>query len=474
MHRGTHTPNQVHVLQVMGLCASAPARTDLSDSIGESSTACEDPNTNDSMGTAAVEISLDESTQSTRAESSSGKKNQEKQGKEGKSENQEKGSGRKSPSPTKRRLSLGSNWELLRGNQKTPEFKKFAQLGMGLVSHEGNSILHSTEQPLTVTFRAPPRVDANAVLEKEGVKGAKEAWVVIKDGALIKQRPLAQKIVMVATFPKSGKYRLSLYCKEAGVAGCEHELGCRYLVRVANKTLTVEPAPTDPVTVKTSPRRHKPTTSFRATSLTRVDSAASPTGENIKKMLTDDKAGAVDLQLDTSTEADERLMSSSSHVDSSIIHKSSEPLAIILKTHPGVECEAVLRVDSSGTASNDGGVSSWEPITGIIQVWPRPMAQKTKVVTKFPQPGKFELRIFVKDKEGVEEGCSQAEFKLGWRYIVEVSKKTVSVGAFKQTQQSSKMKKNSYKSPGKSPGMHLSDRKKVGSSGRRETKMSLW
>jgi len=461
----------------MGLCASAPARTDLNtnDSSGES-TAREHP-----TGTAAGEISLDESsnsTQSTRAESSGGKKNQENQGKAGKSENQEKGSGRKSPSPTKRRLSLGSKWELLRGNQKTPEFKTFAQLGMGLVSHEGDSILHSTEQPLTVTFRAPPRVDANAVLEQEGVegvKGAKEAWVVIKDGALIKQRPLAQKIVMVATFPKSGKYRLSLYCKEAGVAGCEHELGCRYLVRVAKKTLTVEPAPTDPVTVKTSPRRHKPTTSFRATSLTRVDSAASPTGENIKKMLADDKAGAVDLQLDTSTEADERLMSSSSHVDSSIIHKSSEPLTITLKNvGASHECEAVLRVDSSGAASTDGGVSSWEPITGIIQVWPRPMAQKTKVVAKFPQPGKFELRIFVKDKEGVEEGCSQAEFKLGWRYIVEVSKKTVNVGAFKQTQQSPKMKKNSFKSPGKSPGMHLSDRKKVGSSGRRETKMSLW
>jgi hypothetical protein len=455
----------------MGLCASAPAqqpvpqtnKCSLSDP-GPDKTKIEQ----DSIGTAAVELSLDESSKATPSAEKSPA---------GENKNQEKGG---KSSPPAKRLSRGSKWELLRGTQHAPECKIFAKLGMALLSHESDTIFHHTVKPLTVTFSAPPRVDANAMLERETAKGA---WEVIKEGAQIKHRPLAQKIAIVTTFPASGKYQLSLFCKEAGVADSDHEMGCRYLVHATNKTVTVEPALADPVTIQTSPRRHKPTTSFRATSLKRVDSAASLAGKNVKRKVVGVKAEIDDLHLDTSMKVDKQFMkrlgiAPLSHLEQIVIHQSNEPLTITLRTPPRVECEAVLRFDKgSNTESSDADVTSWEPITGFIQVWPRPMAQKTKVVTKFPQPGKFELRIFAKTSSAAPgfsstfENQDDTEPKLGWRYIVEVSKKTANTGAFEQTGQSPKKSK----SPGgKSPGMHLSDRKKLGSSGRRETKMSLW
>ena len=427
----------------------------------------------------------------------------------------------KQNTPPRRRISRGSEWELLRGKQNTPELKLFAQLGMHLLSHMTDNILHSTDQPLTVQFTAPPRVDAVATLEY--AKTATD-WKVIEEtpdkGVQVKQRPLAQKILLVIKFPFPGKYKVTMFCKEAYPSLSDqiqhqqkqHQLVCMYNIHVAKATSPPDEAPIDVGSPKTSPKRHKKATSFRATTLSRVDTAASPTGEDLKKNkdIFEQAIPAAEEEHGTTVNEQARKKHGVRRLDfvdneggsEEIVHSTEQALTINLFSPPRVECEAVMRLHKDVTGEDDTGkfpIFVWKRVRvkGSVVLTPRPMAHKVKIVVKFPTPGRYEVRVFCRDATRSDESGS-----LVLRYLIQVEQKTASLQLQKRrntrsnsnnstssnsrvddpigSSSSSRAVLSSFGSPStgtrKSPGMHLSGRKKIKNKhGRRDTSMSkVW
>ena len=491
---------------------------------------------------------------------------------------QEKGSNTNTKSLTKqqkqkkqhkRQLSPGSKWLLIRGAQETPEKKIFADLGMSLQSHHRGQILHDSDQPLSITFTAPPRIDAIATLEHEkiihvqvdqfeeqkeltkpqdrkeeteqkeetehmGQKEHKEQtgqekqqkqqkqqtdvaatkWEICECGVKVKQRPLAQKIILIVSFPRPGKYRLTTYCKEVGSSSSTsfsngnnstqtndeeiaHEIACTFIIHTTKKTKTPEIKLIDNISTKSSPKRHKKATSFRATTLSRVDTAASPTGENLRKykknMFEEDLMKMTAAKEDDGTTINENQLAKArkkygvspmSHVQGEqVVHGTDQALTFTLRSPPRVECEAVLRIhkrvigdkdqDQTTDQTTDQKSKStfpifvWERIKKGITLEPRPMANKVKISIKFPSIGRYEVRVFCKFADKNEKG------NLILRYIVNVDQKTSKRITNSPHFRGNKIQKRRASSSGKSPGMH-SSKKIIGSSSGRDTKISLW
>ena len=378
----------------------------------------------------------------------------------------EKGKG-KQRTITPPKMSKIAQWELLRGKSSSiPEELIFVASGMSLLSHENATILHTSKQPLTISFTCPPRVDAIVVLKYETKEGS---WGIC-DGKCVqlKQRPLAEKLTILFAFPKEGKYKVELKIRD-GKGKVEHTLACQYIVQVTNKSVVPEGTPTP--SPKSSPIRHKSATSFRATSLTRVESAASVSGETLKKsspqspqeiktrQLRFDQMYATE-KIDTSL-LKQFGVKTLSHETEQISYESNQPLIITLTSPPRVEFQVIMRHETELAAEVKRG---WNKVDdGCVALQPRPMAHKLKMTIKFPKPGKYDVRLYGKEAD------QAVEYALIIKYTIIADQKT------NANSRSPGGTNANSRSPGtRSPGMHLSHRKKIGSKGRRETKMSLW
>lgn len=357
-------------------------------------------------------------------------------------------------------ISRTAQLELLRGKSSSiPGEQIFVDLGMSLLSHEMDTILHTRKQPLTISFTCPPRVDAIAALTYETKEGS---WDIC-DGKCVqlKQRPLAEKLTILFAFPKEGKYKVELKIRD-GKGKMEHTLACRYMVHVTHKSVVPEGTLPSP---KSSPIRHKSATSFRATSLTRVESAASVSGETLKKSrprspqeiktrrLRFDRMYATE-KIDTSL-LKKFGVKKLSHETEQISYESNQPLMITLTSPPRVEFQAIMRHETE---------LAWNKVDdGCVALQPRPMAHKLKMTITFPTPGKYDVRLYGKEAD------QAVDYALIIKYTIITNQKTNA-----NSRSPGGTKANSRNPGTRSPGMHLSHRKKIGSKGRRETKMSLW
>jgi hypothetical protein len=362
---------------------------------------------------------------------------------------------------------IGTHLALLRGTGAPPETQSFHDHGLSLLTHKHEYILHSNDRPLSISFTCPPHIDASVILQyqKENSK-----WTDIKNCTQIKSRPLAEKLVIIVTFPNVGKYQLFLKVRKAektDLAVEDYIPACKYTIQASKKTFV--PVKTDSYISpkKSPPARVKSAKHFRATSLSRVDSAASTTGYSLRskgsqsnKAVNQTAKGRRSIMYETETversAATKFGVQKFSHNVEEIIHDSNKPLIITLTSPPRIECKLIMRLENQFAGTEEKTKKT--EITDGVTFHPRPMAHKMKIILKFPNPGKYDLRVFCREADN-----DFGEFSLTLKYSMVVSKETVDESSSGKS-----------KAGERSPGMHLSDKKKIESNGRRETKMSLW